>query len=126
VWILRFDGNGPVVVVNKANPELRQRIEDPLYRWLIFPEVLHRVLERILCVEGVPFEDAQPLAEDWQGRWLKFASILFEPPPAPGEEDAKEDRKRWAEWVDEVVRRFCERNNAWEVFSRALADEVGQ
>lgn len=125
VWVLRFDDvSGPLVVINKGNPELRQRMEDQLYRWLIFPEVMQRVLERILCVEGVEFDGAEPSAEDWRRDWLDFAVALYEPPPPPGEE-AKEDRRKWAGWIDDVVRRFCERHNAWDVFSKALAEEAG-
>lgn len=124
VWKLEFELAGPTVVINKGNSELRQRMEDQLYRWLVFPEVMQRVLERILCVEGIEFDGAQPSAEGWRGDWLDFATDLFEPPPAPGEEP-KEDRRKWAEWIDEVVRRLCERHNAWDVFSKALAEETG-
>jgi hypothetical protein len=124
VWMLRFDLGGPTVVINKGNPELRQRMEDQLYRWLVFPEVMQRVLERILCVEGVEFNGAHPSSEGWRGDWLAFATDLFEPPPEPGE-DHKDNRLKWVEWSEQVVRRFCERHTAWDFFSKAFAEEAG-
>lgn len=124
VWMLQFDEVAcPTVVINKESPELRQRMEDQLYRWLVFPEVMQRVLERILCVEGVEFDGARPLAEGWRGDWIAFATALYEPPEPGGGQ--KDDRLKWVEWIEQVVRRFCERNTAWDVFSKALAEEAG-
>ncbi|MBM7117947.1 hypothetical protein [Archangium primigenium] len=123
VWMLRFDLSGPTVVVNKGHPELRRRMEDQLYRWLVFPEVMQRVLERILCVEGVDFDGASPSAESWRGDWLAFATNLYQPPPAP-DGDRKEDQLKWADWSAEVVRRFCGKHSAWDVVSKALTEEV--
>lgn len=101
-WKIAFDeADGAVLLVNAAIPEAISRLKSAgAMQALILPAAFRQVLLR-LWAEGEDLE-ADPDAEGWRQRWMRFAESLA------GEElDDPEDR---AGWIDKACRGFAERH----------------
>ena len=103
IWQLEFKDHDVFLLVNKGIPGLVDRARsDPLFYAAIYPEVVRRVLTKAF-EENVEIDD-----EDvrWPVMWLRFGKGLHpdreNPPTGHEREDERED------WVEEVVKAFCE------------------
>jgi hypothetical protein len=88
---------------------------------LVYPEVLRRVLQRIVVED----QETDPNADedDWRTQWLRFACAApgIEPPPADASADAATDRE---EWVEAAVRAFCQAHDARRRTEAAVVKEL--
>jgi hypothetical protein len=112
-WKLKLQpSDHPIVLVDERIPSVRAWVrDDPVFRAMVLPAVISRVLDYILTGDA-------PDDEPWVGDWLAWAnSLVAEPPP---DDDDDNDQAR-PEWVDKVVDAFCRAHG----FSDALVTYAG-
>ena len=102
MWRLVLDDGGPILEVNNFPGAQAIARGDPMFIGLVIPEAVRQVLYRIVLEDAW---DGASEATGWQAKWLRFASsVSGESPPGPGtDEEARE------EWVNRIVRSFCEK-----------------
>jgi hypothetical protein len=103
VWRVDIDDDaGPLLLLNSKIPALMHRIhENPLVAGALLPAAFRVVL---LYIAYHPSEDDED-GTGWKTDWKRFCSegLGIEDEPEDSEDDdAKE------QWVDDVVRRYCE------------------
>lgn len=122
IWQLEIpdDGNDPELCINDGlqldNIPLSELVRgDPLFLTLVFPQVVHDLLEHLIS-EG-DYHDDDP--ESWQNKWMRFAaqSLGVGRPP---ETDDEQDK---AQWVDDAVKAFCKNNNIKGRFEQYILDK---
>ena len=117
IWKLDFREHDVFLQVNKDISGLADRVRtDPTFYAIIFPEVIRRVLERSIFVEGAEVEED---SDRWPATWLRFGRSLHpmrEDPP--GSHDPEES----AEWIEDVAEAFCDKHGFRKDFQRAMGD----
>ena len=119
LWKLNFDSDPPCLLVNiDAKPTWRVMARSPYFIALVYPEVLRRMLSRVLIDDGWTEEDEEG---GWPADWVKFAKNLggLGPVPPP---DPRTDRENW---IEEAVATFCRRLEIRSTWDRTC-DEEGQ
>ena len=115
LWKLDFRENHVCLLVNEKIPDMRDRVRsDPLFYAAVYPAVVRQVLAHAIR------EDAEPDEEDdrWPVMWLQFGRSLH---PARQESPrSNEDPETIDEWVDEVVRVFCEKHALRDKYAAAV------
>lgn len=103
VWRVDIDDDaGPLLLLNSKIPALMHRIhENPLVAGALLPAAFRVVLEYIAYH---PAEDDEDGA-GWKSDWRRFCSEGLGVEDEP--EDSEDDDER-EQWVDDVVRRYCE------------------
>jgi hypothetical protein len=119
LWRLNWDnGEGPVLLeINAGVPDPESVVHRPEFRAAVFPEVLRQILRRAYEQGGQEDEE-----ETWPSHWLRFAEEGLGVPPPP--ESAEEYEVE--EWINEAVRKFCEKNSLLKKYSAAVAGERGE
>jgi hypothetical protein len=121
VWRLDLS-DSPVLELNHRIDNISEAARSSgSFLGLLYPEVLRRVLHRIVVED----QETDPNADedDWQTQWLRFACAVpgIEPPPADASADAAGDRE---EWVEAAVRAFCQTHEARRRTESAVAKEL--
>lgn len=103
VWRVSVDSEtSPVLELNNRIPGLKQKIlEDPLLQGTILPEALRRVAVELASDPSADYEDET----DWKAEWFSYIRDELEVAEDPSELTTSGDK---FEWVEDVVRRFCE------------------
>lgn len=122
IWRLDLpDGEElPVLKVNSNIDGISRTVrQDPVFRSLVFPEVVRAILTNALLVQE---EDPGDEGGYWYG-WFGFVSQFY-PTAYPGssEYDSDDDSRRKAsqEWIDGAVAAFTQtRFNASDIYSGA-------
>lgn len=104
LWKLDFDRERPTLLVNRAaKPSWRDLAVSPHFVGLVYPEVLRRILEKILLEEE--WTDDEEADGSWQSDWMRFARGLGGLAALPIEHQTQE-RERW---IDDAVAAFARR-----------------
>jgi len=103
IWKLKFHPDAkPELVVNNQIPDAKNRIkEDPFFKALILPAAVREVLTYII-IQDLDSE-AEEEEDNWLGLWIRFGEQIF------GEKLPDTDPEDKLEWVDDVVKKFCEK-----------------
>ena len=115
-WRLDLE-EAPVLQINQDVGDWREVATSAEYAWLVYPEVVRRVLTRVI------FELETTEAEDlsqWPDRWVYFALSLPGVGPLP-----QDDPDRQQEWIDDVVEQFCRANDLKRRGRQVFARENG-
>lgn len=104
VWKVEIEyGDRPILIVNSQIPGFDRRLlESPMMQGLLLPAALRIVLKELVQVSETG-ESEDELG--WREEWLEYCRGELRAEGDPRElpdENAKED------WIDEVVRQFCE------------------
>ncbi len=116
VWQLNLSGERPVLVLNKKIPHIREiSSADPLFISLVFPEVVRKIFNRIIVEDDNT--DPKHDEADWSSQWLKFVLKLpgIASPPSGAGPLVREEKR---DWIEAVVRAFCNRWRTREEFIR--------
>lgn len=120
LWKLDFRDHDVHLLVNKDVPELAERMRsDPLFYAAVYPNIVRHILT-LAIAENADLEEDD---SRWPILWLRFAKNLHPNrtnPPKP--EDSEEDRD---EWIDEVVRAFCELHTFKEKYVSSIRSDNG-
>ena len=92
-----FDGNAPVLVINRNLGDWRAVARDEVFRALVYPSIVREILTRVRLVNKRELDDIDD--GDWQGQWLRFAQGFSD--------NAGLDPR---DWITEVVEKFCGRH----------------
>jgi hypothetical protein len=112
LWKLDFEHEPPQLLVNRdAKPSWKEMARSPYFIALVYPEVLRRILTRVLVDDTWSEDDEEG---GWQSDWVRFARNLggLAPVPTP---DLKTDRENW---IEEAVAAFARRmqlRSMWDV-----------
>ncbi len=112
LWKIDFEHEPPQLLVNRdAKPSWKEMARSRHFIALVYPEVLRRILMRIL-VEDTWSEDDED--GGWQSDWIRFARNLggLSPVPPP---DQKQDRESWAEEAVSAFARRMQLRRIWDV-----------
>jgi hypothetical protein len=103
LWRLDLESDPPRLLVNKdAKPTWKDLARSPQFIAFVYPEVLRRLLIRVLIDEQWTEDDEA----GWQGDWVQFARNIggLGPLPPP---DPKQDREAW---IEDAVAGFARRH----------------
>ena len=103
LWRLDLEHEPPQLLINiDAKPSWKELARSPYFIALVYPEVLRRILWKIL-IDEVWSEDDEDAA--WKTDWIRFARSLggLAPIPLP---DMRVEREAW---VDQAVAAFSRR-----------------
>ena len=110
----------PVLKVNSNIDGISRTVrQDPVFRSLVFPEVMRAILTKAMLIE-----EAEPGEEGgyWYG-WLGFVSQFYSVEcPGASDSDANEDNRQKAmqEWIDDAVKAFTQNLfNASDIYAGA-------
>lgn len=112
LWKLDLEHEPPQLLVNReAKPSWKDLAKSPYFIALVYPQVLRRILTKVLVKETWSEEDED---SGWQSDWVQFARNLGGLPPLPLP-DQMPDRETW---IEEAVAAFARRmqlRTMWDV-----------
>jgi hypothetical protein len=119
VWRVDIDDHaGPFLLLNSKIPALMHRIhENPLVAGALLPAAFRVVL---LHIAYNPSEDDED-GVGWKTDWKRFCS---EGLGIEDEPDDLEDNEAREEWVDDVVRRYCETRAFVEKARQMIPEQI--
>lgn len=126
VWKIDYEHENvdkPVLLINKNIPGIEKiAVSDPAFIMTVYPAVLREILLRIIFIEKVNPKDAS--SNDWRGQWHKYAIKLNKRENLPevfiDDENYGDDiKEEWYEWIECVVKKFCEMRNEWESYIKS-------
>ena len=107
-----FSGERVRLEINNKIPNWHSFTDSLLFKSFAGPILIREILGRILHIEN----ECDPDGPNWTNKWLKLAITMpGSPGPPPEAEDrqtAEEKSDDIDEWVDDVVRSFCERQES--------------
>jgi len=115
VWMLDLDGNWPVLRLNRRAEDISLvASSDSRFLALVYPEVLRRILTRVLIEDEHSDPDCD---DDWPSLWLKLACTLpgMTPPPPVGRSDQEA-------WIDRAVETFSANHNLLDLFNQSVQE----
>lgn len=108
--VFRLDiDDAPVLLINDRTGQWREVAHAPVFVSLVYPVVLRTILTHILS-DGVPEDEYE--SDDWRAMWLRFAKSH------PGVSDPPETQEDNQDWIEEVVKAFCKRQEIYTNFAR--------
>ncbi len=118
LWDIEFMGpnGGPILVLNDIPEMLWTARHDEQFILSVYPEVIRKVLARIVYVEenAVEIDD---LPEGWQRDWVKLAKAIHPERDPPNIIDPSHPNYRQGEvedWLDKVREEFAaKRSKEW-------------
>lgn len=115
LWALEFRQDAVWLNVNNQLGDIDGVVRGPLFRALVFPAVIREVLAAAIR-NGAGEED-----EGWARNWVTWARGLepFASDMEAGEGDGSLSPEQ-LDWIDRVVRAFCERQAALDGLRAAL------
>jgi len=117
-WRVDLTGaNGPLLLVNKGVGNWPAVAASPLFRSLVYPAAMRQVLWYIYKVEGIRATDDD---DNWQCRWLAFATAL----PGIGEPPLSSNDDDWDDWITAAVESFARQHQMLEHYTAFLAEEA--
>lgn len=121
VWTLdipRDEEEAPILLVNKRIENARAMVKDPLFRSVVMPTVLERVLERIILA----YEFHDFTSDSAWGKILTFADRIVPADAVKGLPEVTRDESSVDvinDWIQEVVRVWSAEHNFAKVFNEA-------
>ena len=94
-------------------PSGEQARHDASFAALVYPDVIRRVLTRVLRDHDDP-----DTADDWRAPWLRFGRQL-----TGKRNPSREDESVVEEWIDEVVASFVGQRKLLAAYQRTLRSE---
>lgn len=117
LWRLDLEKEPPELLVNRdAQPSWKDLALSPYFFTLVYPEVLRRILTKVL-VENDWSDDSEE--SDWESDWIRFARNLGGLPPVP-HPGLKLDRSAW---IEEAVAAFARKMQLRSVWDREQEQE---
>lgn len=109
LWALEFRQDTVWLNVNNQLRDIDSVVRGPLFRALVFPAIIREVLAAAMR-RGAGDED-----EGWARNWIRWARCLepLTPDVEAGEGDGPLSPEQ-SDWIDRVVRAFCDRQAALE------------
>lgn len=106
LWTLDVEGERPVLYLNNKVPDVKQTLgRSSLFKALVYPEVLRKILNAIFdASERKPHESE----ELWHQDWLQFASALEPLPPADVSGEVAPDE--WSDWCEEAAKQLAQKH----------------
>jgi hypothetical protein len=120
LWKLDLESDPPRLLVNKdAKPSWKEMARTPHFISLVYPEVLRRLITRILIEEEWTEDEEE---SGWQADWIKFARNLggLGSVPSP---DLQADR---VAWIEEAVAVFARRQQLRSMWDLTCEEESGR
>ena len=120
VWRLDLTGDWPVVLVNSQVNSMKEIVKsDPAFFALVYPEIIRQVLNEIIESDQL---DPEMDEDEWHSLWINFVTSLpnVGSPPTGRSPNIKNDQK---DWVESVVRGFCDKWNLLKSFQDLHAEE---
>ena len=96
-WRIEFlEDAMPGLILNKRSPGVTQLAEhDAVYQFLLLPAAIREVYNRVFSDP-----DFDPTADVWQGKWIRFGTMLTgRDAPDPEEEEV-------GNWIEAVIEKF--------------------
>ncbi len=119
VWKVEVDNDvKPVLILNNRIPSLKYHIlENPLIQGVLLPAAL-RIVIRKLADDPAAVDDDE---SEWKQDWLRYCQeeLRITGDPVIMNMDDRKD------WVDEVVRRFCEQTGFVARIRKMIDGEEG-
>ncbi len=115
IWVLDLDGNWPVLRLNSRAEDISLvASSDNRFLALVYPEVLRRILTRVLIQDDHSDPDCD---DDWPSLWLKLACTLpgMTPPPPIGRNDQEA-------WIDQAVETFGASHKLLDMFNQSVRE----
>jgi len=115
IWMLDLDGSWPVLRLNRRAEDISLvASSDNRFLALVYPEVLRRILTRVLIEDDHSDPDCD---DDWPSLWLKLACTLpdMAPPPPIGRTDQET-------WIDQAVEAFSASHKLLDMFNQSLRE----
>ena len=117
LWRLDLEHEPPQLLVNRdARPSWKDLARSPHFIALVYPEVLRRILTKILVDDSWSEEDED---SEWKSDWFRFARNLGGLPDLPPP-SLKEEREAW---IAEAVAAFARRMGLRDVWDREIDKE---
>jgi len=117
-WRIDLKGaDGPLLLVNSRVGDWKAVAASPLFRSLVYPAAMRQVLWNIYKVEEIRTMDDD--ADDWQHRWLAFASAL----PGAGFPPQTSEDNDWDEWITGAVESFARLHQMLDHYKAFLVTE---
>jgi hypothetical protein len=120
LWKLDLEHEPPQLLVNRdAKPSWKEMARSPHFIALVYPEVLRRILTKVLVEDNWSEDDEDA---DWESDWIRFARNLggLAPVPLPGQKQEREA------WVEEAVAAFARRMQLRTIWDREHEQEGQQ
>ncbi|MGC3938744.1 hypothetical protein ACOTTU_13145 [Roseobacter sp. EG26] len=104
VWKVQIEqGDSPVLIVNKRIPGFSHKLlESPMMQGLLLPAALRIVLSELVRASETGESEDEP---GWKEEWLEYCRGEL---GAEGDPREFTDENSKADWIDDVVMRFCE------------------
>lgn len=106
IWRVNFENTGPRLFINSEIPNIKEDIEhNPRVISYIVPSAFRQILNEIVHFHRrYETDDAD---ESWIRDWIDFCKKLGV------DEDPREkvDEEKKSHWVEECVRKFCDKHN---------------
>ena len=117
--VFRLDlDDEPILLVNEKISQWRMVARDDYFMTLVYPDVLRRILTRILLYDDP--HDAED-SNDWQSLWIRSARSQPGLSDLPQEDES--DPTAISEWIDEAVAAFCANHKIYDIFDKRLGSE---
>jgi len=104
VWKVEIEqGSRPMMIVNKRIPGFSHKLlESPMMQGLLLPAALRVVLNELVRLSETGENEDEP---GWKEEWLEYCRTEL-----GSEDDPRNfsDENAKADWIDDVVMRFCE------------------
>lgn len=122
IWNIEYMGTngGPILVLNEKIPDVLEKARSDFQLILsVYPEVMRRVLSRIIYSEQ-DAETIDDLSEGWHQDWINLAKTLHpegDPPKIIDPSDRDFRPVKAENWLDGVRKEFAaKRNKEWRNF----------
>jgi len=108
IWKLSFNGQGPVLQINKRIENRKDLVMSDEFIAIAFPAIVKEVITKIAC----NYPDFEEEEDHWVSRWLQFTKrILYVHDKPQPSEDKEKDKEDWEEWIESVIEAFCRKNS---------------
>lgn len=112
LWKLDLTQEPPQLLVNRdAKPSWKELARSPYFIALVYPEVLRRILTKVLIEDDWSDDDE---GTDWESDWIHFARNLGGLPAVPTS-GLEQER---AAWIEEATAAFARRMQLRAVWDR--------
>lgn len=123
IWRLHFEASMPILEVNNKISGITEIVKrDEMFRTLVHPVIVRRVLEEIVVLEEVISEGDLGGENDWRFMWMQFVKA-FHPDELPQYENDYASRLAREEWINEAVQAFCKERRLRDVFAEHIQVE---
>ena len=125
IWKIRYnvrDEGAPLLVLNSKIPNIENISRtDHQFFMCVYPYVLREIFRYMFYFSVIGSVD-DPLA-DWQSDWIEFGKAILngKNPPQSNPEDF-DNYDDFQNWIDEVIKEFCNSRSEWDKYIEQLSN----